>query len=43
MKKITILFVAAMAMMACGHTYKAQDVTLANEADSVNYAIGLLN
>ena len=34
---------AAMAMISCGNSYKAHDVVLAGETDSVNYAIGLLN
>ena len=43
MKKFSILILAAIAMIACGNSYKAQDVNLANESDSVNFAIGLLN
>ena len=43
MKKISIFLLAAMAMISCGHTYKAHEVVLTNETDSVNYAIGLLN
>jgi len=43
MKKLSIVFLAAMAMISCGNSYKAQDVTLTNETDSVNYALGLLN
>ncbi len=30
-------------MISCGNSYKAQDAVLENEADSVNYALGLLN
>ena len=30
-------------MISCGNSYKAQDVTLNNETDSINYAVGLLN
>ena len=30
-------------MVSCGNSYKAQEVTLNNEADSINYAVGLLN
>jgi FKBP-type peptidyl-prolyl cis-trans isomerase FklB len=30
-------------MISCGNSYKAQDVTLTNQTDSVNYALGLLN
>ena len=43
MKKLSIVLLAAMAMVSCGNSYKAQDATLNNESDSVNYAIGLLN
>lgn len=40
MKKISILFVAALMMVSCG--YKAKTIALNNEADSVNYALGVL-
>jgi FKBP-type peptidyl-prolyl cis-trans isomerase FklB len=43
MKKISIILLATIAMISCGNSYKAQDVQMANEADSVNYAIGLAN
>ena len=43
MKKISILLLAVMAMIACGNSYKPQEVTLNNETDSINYAVGLLN
>ena len=43
MKKISIFFLAALAMVSCGNSYKAQDATLTNEMDSVNYALGLVN
>ena len=43
MKKISIILLAAVAMISCGNSYKAQDVKMVNEADSVNHAIGLLN
>lgn len=43
MKKISIFFLAALAMISCGSSYKAQDANLTNETDSVNYALGLLN
>ena len=43
MKKISILMLAVLAMISCGNSYKAQDATLTNESDSVNYAIGLVN
>ncbi|MBR1717405.1 MAG: FKBP-type peptidyl-prolyl cis-trans isomerase [Paludibacteraceae bacterium] len=40
MKKISILLVAMMTMMSCG--YKAKTITLESEADSINYALGVL-
>jgi len=43
MKKFSIVLLAALAMISCGNSYKAQDVKLNNEADSLNYALGLLN
>lgn len=43
MKKLSIVLLAALAMISCGSSYKAQDAKLTNETDSVNYAIGLLN
>lgn len=43
MKKISIFLLAALAMISCGNSYKAQDVKLNNESDSINYAVGLLN
>ena len=43
MKKIGIFLLAAVAMISCGNSYKAQDAQLLNESDSVNYALGLLN
>lgn len=43
MKKISIFLLAAMAMISCGNSYKAKDVKLQSETDSVNYALGLLN
>ena len=43
MKKISFLFIAAMAMISCGNTYKAHDVELFTMNDSVNYALGLVN
>lgn len=43
MRKISILLVAAMAMISCGNTYKAQKPTLSSQNDSVNYALGLVN
>ena len=43
MKKNSIFFLAALAMVSCGNSYKAQDAKLTNEVDSVNYALGVLN
>ena len=43
MRKISIFLLAALAMLSCGNSYKAQDAQLTNESDSVNYALGLLN
>ena len=43
MKKISIFLLAALAMISCGNSYSAHDANLANETDSVNYALGLLN
>ena len=43
MKKLSIILLAAVAMISCGNSYKAQNATLENEADSINYALGLLN
>ena len=43
MRKFSIFLLAALAMISCGNSYKAQDVKMANETDSINYAVGLLN
>ena len=43
MRKLSIILLAALAMISCGNSYKAQNVTLENEADSINFALGLLN
>lgn len=43
MKKLSIIILAAVAMISCGNSYKAQEVALNNETDSINYAVGLLN
>ena len=43
MKKLGIVLLAAMAMISCGNSYKAQDAVMNNETDSVNHALGLLN
>ena len=43
MKKVSILVLAAVAMVACGNTYDAKAPILTNNNDSVNYALGLVN
>lgn len=43
MKKISIFVLAALAMISCGNTYTAKQVTLNTMNDSVNYALGLVN
>ena len=43
MKKLCILAIAALAMVACGKTYTAKTVVLENQNDSMNYALGLVN
>ena len=43
MKKISILILATMAMISCGNTYTAQQVTLTTMNDSINFALGLVN
>ena len=43
MKKLSILIIAAVAMISCGKTYTAQSVALDNQHDSMNYALGLVN
>lgn len=43
MKKLCILAIAALTMVACGKTYTAQTVVLNNQNDSMNYALGLVN
>ena len=43
MKKISILVIAAVAMISCGKTYTAQTVVLNDQNDSLNYAVGLMN
>ena len=43
MKKLSIFMLAAMAMISCGNSYKAQDAVMTNATDSVNHALGVLN
>ena len=43
MKKLSIIIIAAIAMVSCGKTtYTAEEVTLNNQTDSLNYALGLI-
>jgi len=43
MKKLSILALAALAMVSCGNTYKVQTVEMNDLNDSVNYALGFVN
>lgn len=43
MKKLSIIALAALAMISCGNTYRAQQINLSSANDSVNYALGLVN
>lgn len=43
MKKLSILLIAAVAMISCGNTYQVKTVALINQNDSMNYALGVLN
>lgn len=43
MKKLFILALGAIAMISCGNSYKAQEATLIDTNDSINYALGLIN
>lgn len=43
MKKLSIIILAAMAMISCGNTYTAHQVTLNNLNDSINFALGVAN
>ena len=43
MKKLSIILIAAMAMISCGNTYQGKTVSLTNQNDSMNYALGLVN
>ena len=43
MKKVSILIIAAMAMISCGNTYTGKTVVLTNQNDSMNYALGVVN
>ena len=43
MKKLSIILIAAMAMISCGNTYHGKTVVLNNLNDSINYALGVVN
>ncbi len=43
MKKLSVIILAAMAMVSCGNTYTAQQASLANMNDSINFALGVAN
>lgn len=43
MRKLSIILLAAIAMISCGNSYKAHDVVLSNETDSINYGVGLVS
>ena len=43
MKKLSVIILAAMAMISCGNTYTAQQAELANMNDSMNFALGVAN
>ena len=43
MKKISILVIAAVAMISCGNTYTGKNVVLSTQNDSMNYALGVVN
>lgn len=43
MKKLSVIILAAMAMVSCGNTYTAQQAELANLNDSINFALGIAN
>ncbi len=44
MKKMSFVVLAVLSLMACtGTSYKAKEVALQSQNDSVNYALGLIN
>lgn len=43
MKKVSIILIAALAMISCGTNYEVKTVTLTNQNDSMNYALGVVN
>ena len=43
MKKLSIILIAAMAMISCGNSYTGKTVAITNQNDSMNYALGVVN
>ena len=43
MKKLSIILIAAIAMISCGNSYTGKTVALTNQNDSMNYALGVVN
>lgn len=43
MKKLSVIILAAAAMISCGNTYTAQQAELTNLNDSINFALGIAN
>ena len=43
MKKVSFLAIATLAMVSCSAKYEAKTVTLTNQNDSMNYALGYVN
>ena len=43
MKKVSIILIAAIAMISCGNVYTGKTIELTNLNDSMNYALGLVN
>jgi FKBP-type peptidyl-prolyl cis-trans isomerase len=43
MKKLSVIILAALAMVSCGNTYTAQQASLASMNDSINFALGIAN
>lgn len=43
MKKLSLLLLAALAMISCGNCYDAKQVVMVDMQDSINYALGLVN
>ena len=43
MKKLSIILIAAVAMISCGNVYTGKTVALTNQNDSMNYALGVVN